>query len=84
MLDSLTCDVVLNLLSRFAIILLRKAELVALLQLCSSFHVGVCGLFLIPTMYLVGLWFVIVTFSNGIARTLKKLRTSKRDYCIKQ
>ena len=27
---------------------------------------------------------IVYTATNGVARTLKKLRTSKGDYCIKQ
>ena len=39
---SLFCDEVLSVIFSFAIILLRKRELVALRQLCYGCHVGVC------------------------------------------
>ena len=59
---SLICDEVLCVIFSFANILLRKRELVALLQLCSCCHVGVCvlSLFLLVTWVDLSLWQFLV------------------------
>ena len=56
---SLFCNTVLSVNSNFAIISLRKRELVALLKLCSCCCVTVSVLFLFLAEPRIGLWFVV-------------------------
>ena len=61
---SLFCNVVLSVISSFVIISLRKRAMVALRWLCFCCCVSVCVLCLFLKVPCIGLWSVIVTFTQ--------------------
>ena len=74
---------VLSVLSSFAIILLWKIELDAILQLCSCWHVAICALCRLLVVPWVDLWSVIVAFPCNTYLVIDRFSRILAHYYVK-